>query len=220
MGDLLPSCLGLDDAAKSKQKHCLIINISEWLQSFAVYVSVIARKQSQRVTDLMGYQLLILVNIRMTAGWHMTDVFAKMLLFSRNCSWSNIDTTLWLLAFSGQARTNHCNICFSPSHTSKDCELASGTHDTNLHHQASTFTAVKDIVTSNTTGGLFAISGTNRDLRHTHIPIVVMTMFITSVCQILKPVISITKPYSVLTVTIIASYFPVSPKPHLHHQNH
>ena len=32
----------------------------EWLQSFAVYVSVIARKQPQRVPDLMGYQVLIL----------------------------------------------------------------------------------------------------------------------------------------------------------------
>ena len=31
----------------------------EWLQSFAVYVSV-ARKQPQRVPNLMGYQVLIL----------------------------------------------------------------------------------------------------------------------------------------------------------------
>ena len=54
MGDLLPSRLGLDDAAKSTQKHGRITNIMEWLQSFAVYVSVIARKQP-RVPDLMGY---------------------------------------------------------------------------------------------------------------------------------------------------------------------
>ena len=44
MGDLLPSRLGLDDGAKSIQKHHLITNITEWLQSFAVYVSVIAKK--------------------------------------------------------------------------------------------------------------------------------------------------------------------------------
>ena len=90
----------------------------------------------------------------------------------------------------------------------------------NLHHQASTFIAIKDIVTSNTTGGLFAISGMNRDLRHAHIPIVVMTMFVTSVRRILKPVISITKLYSVFTITVIASYLPVSSIPQLHHQNH
>ena len=46
MGDLLPSCL---DAAKSTQKHRLITNIMEWLQNFAVYVSLIARKQPQHV---------------------------------------------------------------------------------------------------------------------------------------------------------------------------
>ena len=60
----------------------------------------------------------------------MTDIFAKMLYASQpQCSWSNIDTTLWLLAFPGQARANCCNICFSLSHTSKDCELASDTCD-------------------------------------------------------------------------------------------
>ena len=60
MGDLLPNRLGLDDVAKSKQKHRLVTNITEWLQGFAVYVSVIARKQPQCVLDLMGYQVLIL----------------------------------------------------------------------------------------------------------------------------------------------------------------
>ena len=43
---------------------------------------------------------------------------------------------------------------------------------TNLNHQASTFTIVKDIVTSNITADLFAIIGKNRDL-NAHIPIVV-----------------------------------------------
>ena len=53
---------------KSTRKHRFITNIMEWLQSFAVYVSVIARKQPQPVPGLA-------MNIRMTAGWHMTDVF-------------------------------------------------------------------------------------------------------------------------------------------------
>ena len=62
----------------------------EWLQSFAVYVSVIARKQPQRVPDLMGYQVLIL------------EASSE---YKNDCSWSNIDTTLWLLAFSGQSQS-------------------------------------------------------------------------------------------------------------------
>lgn len=45
---------------KSSQKHWIITNIIEWLQGFAVYVSVIARKHPQYVPDLMGYQILML----------------------------------------------------------------------------------------------------------------------------------------------------------------
>ena len=59
MGDLIPTRLGLDDTARSKLR-CTITNISEWLQAFAVYVSIIAKKQPHRVPDLMGYQILIL----------------------------------------------------------------------------------------------------------------------------------------------------------------
>ena len=47
-------------AVGSKFKQHPITNISEWLQAFAVYVSVIARKQLQHVPDLMGYQILML----------------------------------------------------------------------------------------------------------------------------------------------------------------
>ena len=171
MGDLLPSRLGLDDAAKSTQKHCLITNIMEWLQSFAVYVSVIARKQPQHVPDLMGYQVLILEASSEYKNdcWMAYDrCFRQEATSQPQRSWSNIDTTLWLLAFSGQARANRCKFYFSLSHTSKDCELASVTRDNPplppsqyLYHQASTFTAAKDIVTSNTTAGLFAICALN-----------------------------------------------------------
>ena len=43
MGDLLPTHLGLDDTARSKLRRS-VTNISEWLQAFAVYVSVISKK--------------------------------------------------------------------------------------------------------------------------------------------------------------------------------
>ena len=45
------------------------------------------------------------MNIRMTAGWHMTDIFAQDATSQPQHSWSNIDTTLWLLAFSGQSQS-------------------------------------------------------------------------------------------------------------------
>ena len=59
MGDLIPNCLRLDDNAHSKLR-CPVTNISEWLWAFAVYISVIAKKQPHRIPDLMGYQILIL----------------------------------------------------------------------------------------------------------------------------------------------------------------
>ena len=59
MGDLIPTRLGLDDTVCSKLRHS-ITNITEWLQAFTVYISVIAKTQPHRISDLMGYQILIL----------------------------------------------------------------------------------------------------------------------------------------------------------------
>ena len=59
MGDLIPTRLGLYDMARLKLR-CSVTNISEWLQAFTVYVSVIAKKQPYCVPNLMGYQILIL----------------------------------------------------------------------------------------------------------------------------------------------------------------
>ena len=57
-GDLIPTHLGLDDTVRSKLR-CSITNITEWLQAFTVYISVIAKTQPHRISDLMGYQILI-----------------------------------------------------------------------------------------------------------------------------------------------------------------
>ena len=43
MGDLIPAYLGLDDTVHSKLR-CSVTNISEWLQAFTLYVTVIAKK--------------------------------------------------------------------------------------------------------------------------------------------------------------------------------
>ena len=60
LADLIPSRLGFEDTTRSKIKHRSVANISEWLQAFTVYVSVIAKTQPYRVLDLMGYQILII----------------------------------------------------------------------------------------------------------------------------------------------------------------
>jgi len=55
MGDLIPNHLGFEEAARSKSKQRSVTNISKWLEAFAVYVSVIARTQPQRVPDLIKW---------------------------------------------------------------------------------------------------------------------------------------------------------------------
>ena len=51
--------------------------------------------------------------------------FRKQAASQPNCKWSNIDSTFWNLAFTGQARANRCRHCFSLFHQSKDCEFSS-----------------------------------------------------------------------------------------------
>ena len=126
MGDLIPTRLGLDDTARSKLRRT-ITNISEWLQAFAVYVSIIAKKQPYRVPDLMGYQILILEasNEYRNDYWSGYDRrFQQQAASQPHCKWSDMDSTLWNMAFTGQARTGRCGYCFSLFHPSKDCELA------------------------------------------------------------------------------------------------
>jgi len=54
LADLIPTHLSFEDTTRVKSKHCAVANISEWLQAFAVYVSVIAKKQPHCIPDLMG----------------------------------------------------------------------------------------------------------------------------------------------------------------------
>ena len=125
MGDLIPTHLGLDNTACSKLRRS-VTNISEWLQAFAVYVSLIVKKQPHRVPDLIGYQILILEasNEYRNDCWLGYDRRFRQQAASRsNCKWSDMDSTLWNMVFTG--RTGQCGYCFSLYHASKDCELAS-----------------------------------------------------------------------------------------------
>ena len=128
LGDLVPNHLGFEETVGSKSKQHLITNISEWFQAFAMHVPVIARKQLQRVPDLMGYQILMLEASNEYQGncWLVYDRhFRQQAAFLPNCKWSNIDSTIWNLAFTGQTRASRCRHCFSLFHLSNDCEFAS-----------------------------------------------------------------------------------------------
>ena len=127
MADLVPQRLGFEETLRPRQKCQTITKICEWLQAFAVYVSIIAKKQPDRVPDLMGYQVLMLEasNEYKNDCWLAYDRrFRQQAASDPHCIWSNINTTLWNLAFTSQARATRCRHCFSLFHSSKQCDLA------------------------------------------------------------------------------------------------
>ena len=63
MSDLLPDTLtsaeynaGEDHANSRKSKHRRDLSIMEWVQSFAVYLTVVSCTKPHRIADLLGYQ--------------------------------------------------------------------------------------------------------------------------------------------------------------------
>ena len=132
MAELLPDRLGntrvnSDEQGSSRPKKRSVTSILEWIQCFSIYTSIIAKKQPERVPDLLGYQTLLIDayleyrgdtwvgydrRFRLTAAANATKV------------WARIDPTLWNLAFTGIAKTSRCTHCFSLNHVSRDCEWA------------------------------------------------------------------------------------------------
>ena len=112
MVELLPERLDTansEDAKLKRKKRSL--SILEWLQCYAVYVTVVARKQPECLTDLMGYQSLIIeANMKYKNDcWIGYDRrFRQQAASCPHTPWSTIDTTLWNLAFTGHARTTRC----------------------------------------------------------------------------------------------------------------
>ena len=83
-------------------------------------------ERSNHIVSL--YQVLILEtsNEYKNDCWLAYDrCFRQQAASDPQCKWSNINSTFWNLAFTGQARASRCRHCFSLFHSSRDCELAS-----------------------------------------------------------------------------------------------
>jgi len=123
---LLPECMGAhrqrDDHRSKYSKHSL--SILQWLQC---YVLVVSRHHPESISDLMGYQSLIIDMSMEYKGdcWARYDHrFRQKAASHPSTVWSTNDSTLWSLAFTGQARVARCSYCFSLSHCSAECELS------------------------------------------------------------------------------------------------
>ena len=136
MADLLPERLGAggdNDPVKSSKKWRTVTNILEWVRCFGPCISIIACSAPESMPDLLSYQALIIdayteYQSKYWSGYNRQ--FRQRAAVTPATSWSTMDTTLWNLAFGGQASLPRCTHCLSISHKSGECELSSDTHTT------------------------------------------------------------------------------------------
>ena len=125
LAELLPDQLGAitalpdeDGSKASKSSPKQISSIIEWIQCFGIYTAVLSKSQPHRVTDLLGYQTLILQAYMEFHGdcWLRYDrAFRQKAATLTDKKWAIIDSTLWSLAFSGRGRSSadQCHGCSS-----------------------------------------------------------------------------------------------------------
>ena len=131
MHELLPERLGAadesDQSRLAKNRGKMVTDILEWVRCFGLYVAIISRKYPERVPDLLSYQALILDAHKEYPGDHWIGYdrrFRQRAAATRSTKWSDVEPTLWNLAFAGRAHSSRCKFCFSISHHSNDCDLA------------------------------------------------------------------------------------------------
>lgn len=96
-------------------------------------------KQPEKVQDLMGYQTLIVeacIKFGSDAWLGYDCCFWQMVAASPNTPWAMIDSTLWNMAFTGQAKAQWCIYCFSLKHPYEECNWAPASHTSLVHSSA------------------------------------------------------------------------------------
>ena len=122
----------------------------------------------------MGYQILMLEasNEYQNNRWLAYDQRFRQLAASQpSCKWSITDSTLWSLAFTGQAKVNRCKHCFSLFHQSIDCEFAQVQPPAHMTKR----------IKLQATDDSFAINGMNNTLRDAFSQTAVMNMCVITV---------------------------------------
>lgn len=160
MAELLPDRLGVsttpsrDDKQAAKQKHRQVTNILEWIQCFSIYVAVLTQKHPDRIQDLLGYQALIVeacMEYNSEAWLGYDRRFRQNAAATPGTVWAKIDPTLWNKAFTGQARAQRCQYCFSLTHKSDDCDWADTASSSQTPKLVAPMAPTKPAVTPRTT---------------------------------------------------------------------
>ena len=126
MAMLLPESLSValaaDDQAntekKKKGKNRKIKSILAWTECFLTYMGVVLAKQPERSQDLLGYANLIVHAARQFEGtqWQVYDTrFRQIAAGKKSVNWSQVNTSIWTMAFAHAQPASHCPLCLGLS---------------------------------------------------------------------------------------------------------
>ena len=128
LSEFLPETLGAGDSdsqgTSSGTRNRKVSSISQWIQCFNTYTSIVALKQPSRITDLLAYSSLIVQAHRKYSGdnWQVYDRnFRRQAAARQLLSWAHIDPSLWTMAFANATTNQHCQGCLSLDHPTCEC---------------------------------------------------------------------------------------------------
>ena len=112
-----PLTISLPDTTARRK----IVDMSSWVQAFTNYAATVLRWAPERAAELMGYQALIsqsFQNFQNSAVLAYDREFRALISQSAGRRLDEVDTTLWAMKFTGQARSScpRCMIHHSRDH--------------------------------------------------------------------------------------------------------
>ena len=123
LGASEPISQGIVSESKGTRKQ-KVSSISQWVQCFNAYMSIVALKQPSRITDLLAYSSLIVQAHRKYSGdnWQVYDRnFHQQAAARQPLLWAHIDPGLWTMAFANATANQHCQWCLSLEHSTSEC---------------------------------------------------------------------------------------------------
>ena len=129
MADLLPQALSAamrnpESPKDSKKRAHKITSIMSWIECFTTYISLIALKHPDRVSDLLAYMSLIIHAARQYEDnpWLSYDAtFRQLAATNKDWKWAQIQPSLWTISFNHAVPRPHCSHCLSLDHSSGKC---------------------------------------------------------------------------------------------------
>ena len=116
----------LEFPSPARKKKTYVDSIDKWLTAFAVFCTILLSSFPRRAVEMFAYQEIIRSAQRKFAGfaWLSYDIdFRRKAATNPNLSWGERDIQLFLMKFTGQAKTS-CSICGSGDHFAHGCSLS------------------------------------------------------------------------------------------------